>query len=288
SDIVGAFIFPDFLANGSQANGNRADILWARAPDTNSPADLIVGTLAHEYQHLVSFALRSSLGDPVASREVLWLDEGISHLMEDLTGWGGSTVDAYVAALESWNNVPFAGPIDSVEQRGKAYTLLRYLVDVRAKSIGANDANDDEVLTAARDLIAPLYTQKRAGFTHALFQEARDDDRMRDWLRAVYATNNDEVRVALDAKFLATANSPESNGQLIGFAPNTDYTTARGIVLNIRGVVPEDADAADSISDSIASSGAHYYLVSGGTGTVNLKLTADSASDISVDAVRVE
>lgn len=290
SDVIGAFIFEDILASGSQANGNHADILWARTPGALTPNDLIIGTLAHEYQHLVSFALRSSLGDPVASREVLWLDEGISHLMEDLTGWGGSTVDAYAQALGNWNSAAFAGPDDSVAQRGKAYMLLRYLVDKRAKERGASDAKADSVLDAAHDIIGPMYTQTRAGFTHGVLQDARNDGRVRDWLRAVYATGNTSVTQSGIASFLSTASSPNSNDQLIGFNPFGDYKTAKGEDVPLAGPDTDDDDSgvSSAIEDSVVSSGQHYYIVSGGEGTVALKLTADANSDINVDAVRIQ
>lgn len=291
-DTVGAFIFADFLASGPQSNGNHADILWARTPGVAASEDLIVGTLAHEYQHLVSFALRSELGDAVTSQEVLWLDEGLAHLMEDLTGWGGSNVDAMSAALENWNSTPFAGPDDSVAQRGKAYMLLRYLVDVRAKARNASDASDDVVIDAARDIIAPLYTQSRAGFTHALLQDARNDGRLRDWLRAVFVTNNDDVTQSVSTTFLETAASPESNGQRIGFDPFGTYTLAsNGDDFTLNGAESDDSDdGVDSaISDSVASSGAHYYIVSGGSGSVSLTLSTDASSvDLNVDAVRIQ
>lgn len=290
ADTVGAFIFADFLASGTaQANGNQADILWALTPGINAPRELIIGTLAHEYQHLVSFALRAELGDAVTSQETLWLDEGLSHLMEDLTGWGGSNVDALANALQSWNNASFAGPDDSTPQRGMAYTLLRYLVDQRAKQRGASDARAESVIEAAHDLIAPLYTQSRAGFTHALLQDARKDNRVRDWLRAVYVSGNTDVTQSGGPSFLATGASPQSNGQRIGFSPYGDYRTARDAEVTLAGPDSEDVDdgGESEISDSVKSSGSHYYIVTGGTGTVNLRLTADTNSDINVDALRI-
>ncbi len=230
SSIIGAFVFGDYLAAGTtNATGNHADILWARAPDADNPEAELIGTLAHEYQHLVSFALRSKLGDPQAVREVLWLDEGLSHTMEDLTGWGGSTVDAFAEALQGWDNTAFAGPNDSVAQRGRAYMMIRYLIDAKARTSGAANAKSDQVLDAANALISPLYGQSRRGFQHGLFQDARSSGQLLDAVRAVYTSNNPDATAADGSKaFLTTATSPNANGQLIGFNPFGQYVSAKG------------------------------------------------------------
>ncbi len=294
SSVVGVFVFGDYLASGeSGATGNRSDILWARLPEGANTEALIIGTLAHEYQHLVSFALRSKLGDPAELRETLWLDEGLAHLMEDLTGWGGSTVDAYALALEQWDSAPFAGPNDTVAQRGRAYTLLRYLIDARVRAAGQNSANSPTVITQAHDLLAPLYTQTRRGFQHALMQDARNDGRVVNWLRAVYATSNSDATALpteTTPRFLAVASSTQANGQWMGFNPFHEYVDARGQDVPLAGPGGVD-DSNDSgfteVSDSIVSSGARYYLVTGGDGSVTVNLTADNASDINIDAVKV-
>ncbi|HSI04070.1 MAG TPA: hypothetical protein VLC93_06325, partial [Myxococcota bacterium] len=295
ASVVGVFVFGDYLASGvSGATGNQSDILWARLPDGSNTDALIIGTLAHEYQHLVSFALRSKLGDAAQLRETLWLDEGVSHLMEDLTGWGGSTVDAYALALEQWDSAPFAGPNDTVAQRGRAYTLLRYLIDAKVRAAGQNSANAAAVITQAHDLLAPLYTQERRGFQHALMQDARNDGRILNWVRAVFATSNPDV-TALPSetlpRFLAVASSTQANGQWMGFSPFHTYVNARGedVPLNGPGGVDDSNDSGFSeVSDSIASSGARYYLVTGGDGSVTVNLTADDASDINIDAIKVQ
>ncbi|MEO1173017.1 MAG: hypothetical protein AAFX94_13350, partial [Myxococcota bacterium] len=90
--IVGFFQFLDFLqdgtsAGGFDATGNEEDILWARAPtlgttldscendggcsDDEIPLELSVATLAHEYNHLVNFAVRAFADDTLnlTSRE---------------------------------------------------------------------------------------------------------------------------------------------------------------------------------------------------------------------------
>jgi len=240
----------------------------------------------------VSFALRSKLGDPQNVREVLWLDEGISHAMEDLTGWGGSTVDAFAEALQGWDNTPFAGPNDSVAQRGRSYMILRYLIDAKARGNGAADAKADKVLDAAHDVIAPLYTQARRGFQHAVFQDARSSGAILAAVRAVYTSGNpDAPQVDSSKGFLPTATSPNANGQLIGFNPFADYTSAKGQDVPLDGPKVDDsndAGVADTLSDSVPDSGSRFYIVTGGTGTVNLTMTSDDNVDINLDAIKVK
>lgn len=299
SSIVGVFEFGDFLDEGqSGATHNRADILWARLPGASPSVTnaSLVGTLVHEYQHLASFALRSEMGTPEAVRETLWLDEGLSHTMEDLTGWGGSTVDAYAAALESWDNAPFAGPNDGgstgLRQRGRAYMLIRYLIDEAARSKGAINAASSQVLTAARELIAPLYKQKRRGFQHALFQSARSDGRLVEQLRAVYTSGNADAALANAAEqYLPVAASPRGNDQRIGFGAYETYVNARGQQVPFGGPTVDDSNdggVSAPIEDSLIASGARFYLITGGEGTVTLTLSADENTDINIDAVKVK
>ncbi|MEZ4271069.1 MAG: hypothetical protein R3C68_06445 [Myxococcota bacterium] len=69
--VVGFFHFGDFLPSGtsSVATGNTSDILWAKLPGASGVATT-VGTLVHEYTHLVSYAVRVHARDNQALREV--------------------------------------------------------------------------------------------------------------------------------------------------------------------------------------------------------------------------
>ena len=78
----------------SQANSNRGEIFYALVPDVggtrscqHTKADvqrLVPGTFVHEFQHMISF------GQHVVARggsfETLWLNEGLSHIAEELAG----------------------------------------------------------------------------------------------------------------------------------------------------------------------------------------------------------
>ena len=97
SDIVGFFTFKDFLsAADGEASGNESDLLWLRVPQDGAGIPLAVGTLAHEYTHLASYALRVHARNSMALRESLWLDEGLgppdggSHRLGCFQHWCGN------------------------------------------------------------------------------------------------------------------------------------------------------------------------------------------------------
>ena len=78
----------------SQTNSNRGEIFYALVPDVggtrsceHTKADvqrLVPATFVHEFQHMISF------GQHVVARggsfETLWLNEGLSHIAEELAG----------------------------------------------------------------------------------------------------------------------------------------------------------------------------------------------------------
>jgi hypothetical protein len=78
----------------TQANSNRGEIFYALVPDVggtrsceHTRADverLVPATFVHEFQHMISF------GQHVVARggsaEALWLNEGLSHIAEELAG----------------------------------------------------------------------------------------------------------------------------------------------------------------------------------------------------------
>lgn len=116
--------------------GNDADIVWSAPPGASFTAgattitvtrELALGTLAHEYQHLINFLRRKAASLPP---ETLFLNEGLSHLAEDLTGYGQSNISSVGLYL---SNPLFVGmlqgsrgtDLNSNEMRGLIYLYLR-------------------------------------------------------------------------------------------------------------------------------------------------------------------
>jgi hypothetical protein len=155
------------------AGSNEGEMFYMLVPD---PAGTINGntrrvgfvdsvtiaTLAHEYQHLINAGRRAYVNNAITDEEV-WLNEGLSHIAEELVFYraagiaprqniGGSSFGSqpydglfvqYMAAnfgrLRAFlQNVQSASPYtgEDLATRGAAWAFLRYAADRRAPSDG--------------------------------------------------------------------------------------------------------------------------------------------------------
>ncbi|WP_457637689.1 hypothetical protein [Oceanithermus sp.] len=143
SGLAIGFFYPGdlFPASPDLPESNEAEILYLGVPEEGnfnfSPASL-AATACHELQHLVNFShvTLPFASDPNPPLSPVWLNEGLSHLAEDLCGYntlGGNL--AFVARfLErpweiSLTSTGVDGRGDSIERRGAAYLLLRYALE---------------------------------------------------------------------------------------------------------------------------------------------------------------
>ena len=175
SYVGGYFWSRDLLPKSACSTGNVGEIFYMLVPDPNGqlgPArsksfvrQVTVGTLGHEYQHLINASRR--FADPQAEpAEATWLNEGLSHIAEELLFYHVSKLQPRsnldfasfasdsvrqlyqlyqhnnVARLERWllapgSNTPY-GLSSSLATRGAAWAYLRYLAD-------RDGAPDDDV-----------------------------------------------------------------------------------------------------------------------------------------------
>lgn len=170
---VGGFFFSrDLFPVAECATSNQGEIFYMLVPDptarygnTFSKAfveRVTVGTIAHEYQHLINASRR--LANPlVQSFETVWLNEGLSHIAEEMVFYraaglqprsniGGTFfgtpafdqafalyMNQNIGRLKNWlvdpqSNTPFrsCGTCTSTEDlatRGAVWVFLRYLAD---------------------------------------------------------------------------------------------------------------------------------------------------------------
>jgi Bacterial Ig-like domain (group 1)./Peptidase M30. len=94
-------LIPKFTTQASQCPAsNEAEVMFLMVPDTagvingnrRSKAQVLAfsdGTAAHEYQHMINAGRRLYV-NAVSSFEEGWLDEGLSHIAEDLNFWRAS------------------------------------------------------------------------------------------------------------------------------------------------------------------------------------------------------
>lgn len=276
NDLAGFFAIADFLAptgaqGGINPDGNQADIMWVKVPNPQNPQpQLVAGTVAHEYVHMTSYALRvygpAFNGTTALGQEDVWLDEGMAHLMEDLTGWGSSTVDVLLVALQYWTQKgALASGTDTLYQRGQAYTLLRYLVDQQAKQHGAANANSTQAAQAANTVVGTLLRENKLGWQHAIFQELGATG-VGHWLQAVYATGLPSANLttvhAYD--YLPVGASPITHVPM-GFNPyGTSYTDTEGAAVSLPGpaTTPLDATSPD-LDEAFLNSSSAFYPTSG-------------------------
>lgn len=170
--IVGGFFFSRdlFPTTGAAAcaGSNQAEMFYLMVPDPGGEVNgnvrtkaavrrLTVGVLAHEYQHLINASRRIYVNE-ASEFEEGWLNEGLSHIAEELLFFRASglaprqnitlamlrespirlnAVNAYQAAnfgrlIEYLRDTETASPTardDQLSTRGAAWQLLRYAAD---------------------------------------------------------------------------------------------------------------------------------------------------------------
>jgi len=116
--IVTGFFFPGdlFARTGSNPASNEQEIFYTLVPNPSGSfcrslgvdftlKNILPGVLAHEYQHMISF--NKHVLENGGSTEESWLNEGLSHLAEDLTGYGQenpSRVNLFLNSAMSFQN----------------------------------------------------------------------------------------------------------------------------------------------------------------------------------------
>jgi hypothetical protein len=154
---------------GSCPGSNLAEMLYIRVPDgalPSSSARLDVGaTMAHELQHVINASRRLYINQDAAPVEEVWLNEGLSHVAEELAFYRasglsprqnlGTQLSSVASAFREYAFRNFEryfvftsfpgtqGPLgltdadDDAETRGAAWSFLRFAADQRA---AANEA----------------------------------------------------------------------------------------------------------------------------------------------------
>ncbi|MDQ3950350.1 MAG: Ig-like domain-containing protein, partial [Gemmatimonadota bacterium] len=107
SFYIGGFFHPRDLLPKQQsgttfcAGSNEGEMFYLFVPDTGGVVNgnkrrvgfvdsVTIGTLAHEYQHLINAGRRAYVNNAVADDEEVWLNEGLSHIAEELVFYRAS------------------------------------------------------------------------------------------------------------------------------------------------------------------------------------------------------
>jgi hypothetical protein len=157
---------PDFQAC---AASNGGEMFYLMVPDPNgvvngnrfakaTTTQIVIATLGHEYQHLINASRRMYVNTAASDFEATWLDEGLSHIAEELlfyaetgltprTDIDATKIRTSPAYIDAFNNEaisnfgrleqylvaptthsPFADN-DDLETRGATWSFLRYAAD---------------------------------------------------------------------------------------------------------------------------------------------------------------
>ena len=164
-------LFPSTQTPGFDAcpGSNGGEMFYLMVPDPTGIVNgnkfakddvtrIVISTLGHEYQHLINASRRMYVNTDATDFEMTWLDEGLSHIAEELLFYAASGltprenidapklrsssayVDAFnndaisnVSRLASYlgspsSNSPFADN-DDLATRGATWSFLRYAAD---------------------------------------------------------------------------------------------------------------------------------------------------------------
>ena len=166
---------PQLGAGSGCPASNVAEMMYLLVPDPNGVVNgnvrtkllvshLTVSTTAHELQHLINAARRLYVNTAATAFEVVWLNEGLSHIAEELLFYKQSSslaprmdidslrfmgsqqnIDAYnydeqsnIGRFRSYlaapsTSAPYA-PDGNLSTRGATWTFLRYAADHRGTS----------------------------------------------------------------------------------------------------------------------------------------------------------
>lgn len=139
--IITGYFWAGDLYPRSSANpvSNEREIIYTMVPDPNGVhgaavtkeftlGNLLPAVFPHELQHAISYNQHVIVNN--GSPEQNWLNEGASHLAEDLMGFGQENASRYALYL---SNTAYAGLVTTRQpnlyERGAAYLFLRYLYE---------------------------------------------------------------------------------------------------------------------------------------------------------------
>ena len=132
-DAGGQFRASSVVPREAGGDGNMIDLMWV---NPLYPVESYRALLAHEFQHLVNFNQHVLVRGGIS--EVSWLNEGLSHLAEDLVA--DPQVSGNYSLVRSFLEEPGAvglvdGYLVDFPTRGAAYLFVRGLVDLLGEGV---------------------------------------------------------------------------------------------------------------------------------------------------------
>ena len=288
--FVAGYFYGYDLSTGT--NSNRGEIFYSVAPDPNGVYScahtkaavqrLTPATFIHEFQHMISYNQHVLIRG--SSSEVTWLNEGLSHIAEELGGryyeqkypapLGRTNASqlfpdsaqgfvppqfanayAYLSAPTTQSVTTFNG-LGTLEERGAAWLFLRWLGDQKGEGIYKQLVQTDRT---GIDNVA----DKAGEPFPALFG---------DFGIATYADSIDGVpRSSIPQRYRFTSrNTRQIFGRLYPFKPNP--------------ISPSTLACNSSLSASMLQGTSSYFLVGGSTGCSSAQVSVSASNGAALAA----
>ncbi len=142
-------------ALNGEYHSNQAEMLYLDTYPADVTRTSFFATLAHEYQHLLQFG-KYYRGDQ-NDTEPTWIDEGLSEVSSDLTGFGPqvSRANTFRSALINSTSLIREPAQFGLEHYASTYIYFRYLADVYGLGLISSIFNNNVVgLAALNDSIS--------------------------------------------------------------------------------------------------------------------------------------
>ncbi|PIR25550.1 MAG: hypothetical protein COX62_05635 [Deltaproteobacteria bacterium CG_4_10_14_0_2_um_filter_43_8] len=257
--------------SGSNPASNEREIVYQIMCDPNGDygptisksfclSNLLPAVFPHELQHSINYNQHVFVSG--GSIEQSWLNEAISHFMEDYFGYGNENPSRYALYL---NNTATTGIVTtsspSLYERGGGYLFLRFLYEQSGKSTTFLQSLEQTSLRGTENI-------------EAAFGGAADFDQFSEffgrWSVALAMTN---AGVTRDSRYIfedRTYNSTTGNWE--GVCLSCDADDNRGTTLT--GVRTYSHTSYSSAS--LDSSAAKFYTISSPPSTLSFSGTSDN------------
>ncbi len=274
--LITGYFFPGdlFAASSSNPASNEMEIFYTLVPDpagdhgipiseSFTVGNVLPGVLAHEFQHMISYNQKVFL--QAGSTEEPWLNEGLSHFAEDITGFGNENPAReriFLANPSQISIAPSSSP--SLGQRGGAYLFVRYLYEQSSNGT---------------QFIQHLYNSNNTGtanIEHAFAGTSPSLDQfnelMNQWAIALALS---ETGLTSDARYsYETRTINSQTGNYMGVCIRCDAQDGRGTVLS--GPTLQRITSFPT-SSTVGSASSQIYRLVAPSGSIQLSTGSSSA-----------
>lgn len=279
ASYAGFFQATDLQDPTTVPSSNGADLLYMQPPSATITLDNLSGTLAHEYEHLISFYAK--VINRQSSPEERWLDEGLATFAEDVQGYGADSfknIAAYLATVGETSLTGFGlnatneSDADSNPRRGMMHLLIRYMYEQRggATLSGPAELTDGGGVAAVRALVQSADTGVD------LFSARGLKAWLQDLLTVVAIDGANYPGVSCNKTYTLAAPEPDDyTGYTRGIDLRTSMVDFEGGTIPLNGPTPVTFESEDV---PVPSNGGEIRSLSVSGASVQVRIGGDAES----------